>query len=108
MRLKDKIWGWVLMIIFGVMGLFLILSGPKQYKEDGFYKIEHQANRRTYKTEYKTGEQLQSDEVGRFSGQVIFGVICLGLSALFGTGVAAEKKWETGSGKKNEIDSTPK
>ncbi len=92
MKLKDQIWNLALTILFGVFGLVLIFSGPRQYREDGVYKIEHQANRRTYKTEYKTGEQLQSDEVGRFSGQVIFGIIALGLSALFGSELAGANK----------------
>ena len=80
------------MIFFGLFGLYMIFSGPKQYDTGSVYKIDHQVNHRTHSTDYKTGAQIQSEELGRFTGQAIFGVLVLGLAALFGYGLRPEKR----------------
>jgi hypothetical protein len=79
------------MILFGVFGLYLIFSGPKNYKSNAVYKIDHQVHHQTYRTEYKTGAELQSEEPWRFTGQAVFGVICIGLAVLFAYGLKPDK-----------------
>lgn len=79
------------MILFGVFGVYLIFSGPKAYKTGSVYKIEHQVNHHTYSTEYKTGAQLDSEEPARFTAQVVYGLVCLGLAALFGYGLKPDQ-----------------
>jgi hypothetical protein len=64
-------------------GAGMIFVQPSSYNPDATYRVDHKMNGRTYRSEYKNGQELLNEQPGNIRGTQIGGAL------LFAFGAAA-------------------